>query len=342
MKNHVRLVAMIAALATAFTLIGVVSAAPPDGKGNSKHDEVVAYWTPDRIANAKPREVSPAGQPDFVIPQKPGNGKGGGGGGKGGGGGDDGGGDSSVGGASWTLGGLVQKTVGKVLFTMGGVDYVCSGTVVADSRPTESLVLTAGHCVYDDVDDWATNWIFMPNFDAGPSQYDGNSFNCGNLPYGCWTAASLVTSLGWSQGDFNEDYGFAVISGQGTDLLENETGSHAISFSEERPPTAYAFGYPHASPYDGTDLVYCSGPTVADGWGGSTDSGLKCDMTGGSSGGGWFSPFGESTGEGALVSLNSFKYRRGPSAKYMFGPLFDSDTEATYVAAQSASGNVIE
>jgi len=348
MKSQFRLFAMLAALAVTLTLVGVASAAPPEGKGKSNHEEIVAYWTPDRIANAKPRELSPAGQPDFIDPQVPGNGNGrggGNGGGNGGGGDDEGSGGSSVGGASWTGGGLVQDTVGKVLFTMDGVDYVCSGTVVEDNRTNESLVLTAGHCVYDRADGWATNWIFMPNFDAAPSQYDGNSFNCNILPYGCWTADYLVTSAGWSQGDFNEDYGFAVINSEGGsgDLLEDVVGDpQAISFTGVRPATAYAFGYPHASPYDGTDLVYCSGPTVADGWGGSTDSGLKCDMTGGSSGGGWFSPFDEGTGAGTLVSVNSFKYRGGPYAKNMFGPLFDSDTEATYKAAQMATSNTIE
>lgn len=101
----------------------------------------------------------------------------------------------------------------------------------------------------------------------------------------------------------------------------------------------YAFGYPQASPYNGTDLVYCTGHTVSDGWGGSTDSGLNCNMTGGSSGGGWFAGFDPNTGVGTLVSVNSFRYTRGPSAKYMFGPLCDGDTQATYGAAQVATAN---
>ena len=206
------------------------------------------------------------------------------------------------------------------------------------------MALTAGHCVYDEVDGWATNWIFMPNFDAGPSQYDGAGFNCTILPHGCWTTDALVTSAGWSAGDFNEDYGFAVINsdGRGTDLLEDLVTEQAIAFNGVRPATVYAFGYPHASPYDGTDLVYCAGPTVADTWGGSDDSGLKCDMTGGSSGGGWFSGFDEATGVGTLVSVNSFKYTRGPSSKYMFGPLFDGDTATTYALANSAVANAIQ
>ena len=326
---------MLAALVATLAAVTVASAASPNtaGKGNSKHDQIVAYWTPERIANAKPREISPSGQPNVVLPKKPGNGGGGGGGGR----------SSSVGGASWTGGGLVQETVGKVLFTMGGVDYVCSGTVVQDTRVSESLVLTAGHCVYDQAEGWATNWMFMPNFDAAPSQYDGTSFNCDILRYGCWTTDALVTSTGWRNGDLNEDYGFAVVNSAGhSKLLEETVGAQAISFASIRPTTAYAFGYPHASPYDGTDLVYCAGPTIADGWGGSDDSGLKCDMTGGSSGGGWFSPFDGGTGVGTLVSVNSFRYLGGRYTKYMFGPLFDADTEQTYNAAQTAVSNTVD
>ena len=330
MKQYLRVLVITASVLSALILtIGVaIAAKPADGKGSGQHDEIVNYWTPDRAAKAKPREVSPQGKPGTAVEpeRKPG-------------GGSTSGGST---GASWNSGGLVKKTVGKVLFTMGGADYVCSATVVQDARPTESMVLTAGHCVYDSVDGWATNWMFMPDFDSAPSQYSGGSFNCAVLPYGCWTADSLVTSTGWSAGNFNEDYGFAVISMFGhLDLLENVVGAQAISFTGVRPSTAYAFGYPQASPYNGSDLVYCSGSTVADTWGGSTDSGLKCNMTGGSSGGGWFSPFTTGTGTGTLVSVNSFKYTAGPYKGYMFGPRFDGDTQSTYNAAQIALVNTI-
>lgn len=327
MPKALRLIAVFAALVVAFAATGLASAEPGgNGKGNAKHDEIVAYWTPERVARAKPREITPTGRPDAVAPERSNSG------GKPGG---------AVTGTSWNGGGLVKKTVGKVLFTMGGADYVCSATVVQDGRPSESLVLTAGHCVYDQLDGWATNWMFMPDFDAAPSPYTG-TFNCAILPYGCWTAAALVTSAGWAVGDFNEDYGFAVMTGAGHPaLLEDTVGAQAISFTGARPATAYAFGYPQASPYNGTDLVYCAGATVADAWGGSTDSGLNCNMTGGSSGGGWFSPFDAASGTGTLVSVNSFRYTRGPSAKYMFGPLFDTDTLNTYTAAQAATGNMV-
>ena len=44
----------------------------------------------------------------------------------------------------------------------------------------------------------------------------------------------------------------------------------------------------------------------------------------------------------SMRAPRSFKYRGGPYAKNMFGPLFDSDTEATYKAAQMATSNTIE
>jgi hypothetical protein len=118
MKNYARLLVLLAALVFTLSSTGVVSAASPgDGRGRSKHEETIAYWTPERVGRAKPREVSPAEQHEAVAPLKPGKGGPGGGGGGGGS-------TSSVTGASWTKGGLVKQTVGKVLFTMGGVDYV--------------------------------------------------------------------------------------------------------------------------------------------------------------------------------------------------------------------------
>jgi hypothetical protein len=244
-------------------------------------------------------------------------------------------------GAAYTGGGLIQKTEGKVLFTMAGVDYVCSGTVVVDSQAATSLVLTAGHCVYDpDLRVFASHWMFMPAFEDAPSVYNGG-FNCAILTYGCWSANALVTSAGWAAGNFNEDYGFAVMGpgGKNNNLLEAAVGAQAIGFSPNRPTSVRAFGYPHASPYNGSDLIYCSGNTVADTFGGSTSAGLSCNMTGGSSGGGWLMPFNTTTGSGTLVSVNSFKYTAGPLKGYMFGPRFDADAQRTYNAAQTATTN---
>ena len=158
-------------------------------------------------------------------------------------------------------GGFVKKTTGKVLFTMGGVDYVCSGSVVNDSSSSTSLVLTAGHCVYDENGTgWATNWMFVPNYEDGGSivtNGDGShSFTCDTTPYGCWTASALVTTSAWADGagslaGFNNDYAFAVVGDggkAGQTQLDSVTGSNPIAFNQSHPAQVYAFGYPQASP----------------------------------------------------------------------------------------------
>ena len=303
-------------------------------------DAVVAYWTPERIARAVPREVSPK---DF-RPQA-GRPPGGGGGGGGGGG-------TGVTGAAWTGGGKVKATTGKVLFTMAGVDYVCSGSVASDTSASTSLILTAGHCVFDETTRrFATNWMFVPDYEAGGSivtNPDGtHSFTCNTVPYGCWTASALVTTTAWANGGaslagFNEDYAFAVVGAggkSGEEQLDATVGSNPVVFNQSHPTQVYSFGYPQASPYDGQKLIYCAGNDVPDTWGGTTDFGLNCNMTGGSSGGPWYLGFGSAGDQGSLNSVNSFKYTAGKFTKYMFGPYFDDYTAKTYTAAKSASAN---
>ena len=318
-------IALATAVMLPILLVSAVTAAPPSTPpGLSEHQRIIDYWTPARVARAVPRQIvidAPLG-PD----PRAGNSKGGG---KPGGGGS-----TALTGSPWTGAGLVKATTGKVLFTLAGTDYVCSGSVVADSRLTESMVLTAGHCVYDDVSDsFATNWLFVPDYE------DGATFNCALTRYGCWTAQSLVTTAAWAGSDFNHDYAFAVMGAGGLDgatLLEDAVGTMGIAFNLVHPRSVYAFGYPHAAPYGGSQLIYCAGTGVADGWGGSTDFGLDCDMTGGSSGGPWFADFDPASGAGQLNSVNSFKYRAGPYKKYMFGPYFGSYAQLTYTAAQAA------
>jgi hypothetical protein len=319
-----------------FAAGAVSSAAAPGGKPD--RGAVVAYWTPERIAHAVPREVSPKGKP---APQK---GKPGGGGGA----------VTTVTGASWTGGGLVKKTTGKVLFTMGGVDYVCSGSVATDTSASTSLILTAGHCVYDETNHaFATHWMFVPDYEDGGSivtNPDGShSFTCDSVLYGCWTATVLVTTTAWANGGgslagFDNDYAFAVVGAGGhTDesvQLDATVGSNPVAFNQTHPTQVYSFGYPQASPYNGQRLIYCAGKDVRDTWGGTTDFGLDCNMTGGSSGGPWYVGFNASNGTGSLNSVNSFKYTAGKFTKYMWGPYFGNYAQKTYnVATGSLSDN---
>lgn len=321
----------------AFLLVSLVATPVAGSPGaaaaaaRAEHERIVAYWTPERMASAVPRDLSPAGSPLLSPRAKPGSGGGGGG----------------VTGASWTKGGAVLLKTGKVYFTLSGGNWQCSGSIVTDGgRSGYSLVLTAGHCAVDETNgNFATNWLFMPDWDASPASW---STACGGTLYGCWTARALVVHYGFAHaGGFNQqatthDWAFAVVGPGGKSSTQLDVlGSFGIQFSGVSSGNRLAsFGYPAAGRYDGNDLTYCAGPIIQDQYNGNKTWGMACDMTGGSSGGPWLAAFNEADGSGGTASsLNSYGYR---SVKgYMFGPKFNSNTQATYNTAKTVTSNTV-
>ena len=317
------------ALVAALALVIVPAVAGPAGaagRGPSERDRILAFWTPARLQSAIPRDFVEAGH-RLVPAARPG-----------------GGGDGGVTGASWTKAGAILKASGKVYFVMGSSAYVCSGSVATDHRSGKSLVLTAGHCAYDETNGaFATNWLFIPEYDTNPTLSD-----CQATTYGCWTADALVVHNGFATaGGFNtqatiHDFAFAVVGGggkSGTAQLDATVGSFGITFSGiAAGQKLYAFGYPAAGKYHGNDLVYCAGAIFTDSMNGDLTWGMPCGMTGGSSGGPWLSGFDETTGSGTLSSLNSYGYS---GVKNMYGPKFNSDTQDVYNAADGATANTI-
>jgi hypothetical protein len=208
----------------------------------------------------------------------------------------------------------VSTTTGKVFFTLGGVDYVCSGSSTSSSNG--DVVSTAGHCVNEGPGDFATNWAFVP------------AYNNGSAPYGTWTARTLVTTNQWANsGDINYDTGFAVMNTNGGSHLTSVVGGQGVAFNLARGLSYTAYGYPAAPPFDGETLKSCSGTASDDTWGGTQSQGIPCNMTGGSSGGPWF------TG-GVQNSINSFGYDGVPNR--MFGPYWGSVIQGAYNAAAAA------
>lgn len=330
-----RITGTLVVLIAMMSIVATATAAPSDTGADKRaeHQRVIDYWSAERIASAIPREMVRPGGP--IAPQAKPPGTPGGGGGNGGGRGGGGDGTVTVTGAHWTKGGAVRSTTGKVLFSLGTSNYVCSGSLVNDSLSSRSVVLTAGHCMYDDRNNtFATNWIFWPDFES----HKILTTSC-NVDV-CFLADRLVTTTQWRDGDFEHDYGFAVLqanaSGKQADAVY---GSQAIAFSQASLQHVYAFGYPHANPYDGTRLIYCAGKTKSDPYG-STTQGVGCDMTGGSSGGPWFTGFNEATGTGSLYSVNSYKYRN--DKKTMYGPQLRDGAKLAYDEANSTrSGNTL-
>jgi V8-like Glu-specific endopeptidase len=193
---------------------------------------------------------------------------------------------------------------------------VCSGTSVR--APSKRLVITAGHCVFDAgaTDRWATNWMFVPG------KKDGNE------PYGRWTAKRLATTSGWKGGgNLHFDVGAAVMKRKDGRKLQNVVGGRGIAFGRGRNQTFDAYGYPAKSPFTGGRLWHCKSGNVDNddppGRGPRT-MGISCDMTGGSSGGGWVVG-------GKVESVVSYGYAL--SIDRLYGPYFGSAVRHLYRSA---------
>ena len=288
--------ALLTVLALLPLAVAPVAAGDSEGQAKAEHERIVKYWTAERIANAKPRDfvrtdrrqVRAQGQAArprrrrqhgrVVDRRRP----------------------------------VVQRT-GKVLFTMDGGNWVCSASAVTDGRATHSLILTAGHCAYDEVNRaFATNWTYVPSFDTAPT------FTCAQATYGCWTAdlASWSTtatrpraastprppsttspSRSWVR---QERHPARRHRGE-----RHELGSYdRLPGDLDRRDASTRSAIPPPGKYKGKDLTYCTGPTFNDHNNGNLTWGIACNMTGGSSGGPWLGGFTH----GAATALNSYGY----------------------------------
>ena len=316
--NKVLFVAFIASI-----LIASPSFAGSNPNGKTPNENAIGYWTQDRLDNALTRdfEFEPgANSGKLVSLGKPSRGGGGT--------------TTAVTGSNWTKGGKPLNSTGKVFFTMGGTNYVCSGALANENVSGRSVVLTAGHCVWDNAtSSWATNFIFIPAYDSNPVN------NCSTTPGRCLVASALTASSGFTtQTSFTtqatlNDWGFAVVT------ESTQPGFNLAINSLASSNTVYAFGYPAASPYNGSKLIYCAGPISADSKNGGLTWGLGCNMTGGASGGPWLGSFNTSTNDGNLASLNSYKYNNDSTK--MYGPKFNAATQSAFLLAQTVTINTV-
>ena len=239
--------------------------------------------------------------------------------------------------AEW-IGGDVQLAAGRILFEMpqlrgkriaGWNAYVCSGTTVTDSNTGASVVLTAAHCVYDDVAKvFARNVLFIPN--QAETTGSGTDTNCGNDPIGCFVPSHGVVDVNWTTRTFPDnvewDYAYYVVPNDTDRALENLVNELTIAFSSgSTGSVTHALGYSYS---DDPDFMYCAEAmtTVS-----SVNWWLpSCGLSGGSSGGPWVHPMDESVGNGPIISVNSWGYTNQPG---MAGPLLDGAAFCVFAAA---------
>jgi hypothetical protein len=264
-------------------------------------------------------------------------------------GGGGGGGGSVVTNAQWA-GGTVETAAGRIYFEMPAnrrltkwTAYVCSGTAVTDSSGNSvSVILTAAHCVYDDVyKAFARNVLFIPK--QWGTTGSGTDTNCSNDPLGCWATSHGVVDSDWSSRKWPNnipwDYAYYVvpISGAHTGAgaytsLESAAGTLPISFSAPSVGSAAdALGYSYS---EDPKLMYC---TEALGTEGSSNWWLsQCGLSGGSSGGPWLQPV--NGGDGPVISVNSWGYSGSPG---MAGPMLaDTSAQCLFGAAQGSAAPV--
>jgi V8-like Glu-specific endopeptidase len=329
----------------ALSMMPAAAVASPADEARAQHEAVVAFWTPERMKAAIPREIKFDSVRGY-IPNAPG-------GNKGKPAPDEGSGEAEslstalVTGARWTQGGAIRAATGKVFFQSGAFLYQCSGSVATDTRPGHSVILTAAHCVMDK-GKFVTNWMFIPDYEASPTR------TCANTRYGCWTAQALFVHREFQkQKSFNTtstlyDFAFAIVGNGGTTSgqlesvvghfgirFSNLSSSHTLAASLAAGDTLAAFGYPAGSPYNGNWLIYCQGPIGEDPNTSNRTWSMACDMTGGSSGGPWVTPDDPTKTAGTtLRSLNSYGYR---GVANMYGPKFNDAALRVWNAANDTT-----
>lgn len=263
------------------------------------------------------------------------------------GGGSSSGGDGLITNAHWETPSPIKSAAGRLYFEMPANKswktwngYVCSGTVATDGTDGRSIIVTAAHCAYDDVNKaFARNVLFIPNQDSTTG--NGTDLNCNNDPIGCWAPAFAAVDTDWTNQTFPAnipwDYAYYVVSdsgahnGSGGDMLDDAAGNLPLDFvGRQVGVSTHAFGYSYS---DDPNFMYCAeGLAVENSY---SDWWLsQCGLSGGASGGPWIQPLDTASNSGPIISVNSWGYTNSPG---MAGPkLAGTTAECLFGQAQSA------
>jgi V8-like Glu-specific endopeptidase len=285
-KRFVVIISALAALAAVFGVVALASSgggekvaatsAPAGPVGtpivSQQPQSTEQYWTPDRLAAAKPMERTR----DGAVSQSFGTAN-----------------------LDFTRSRITPQTAnkqppykgaGKLFFTEPGVgDFQCSASIIGNR-----LIVTAGHCMYGS-GHYYEKWLFIPAYDGSKATLSAQR------PYGSWEwAAALVPSnYQTTSGTVVNDYDFGII--QLADQ-SSKTVFGKVKFKFETAvghlfDTAVSMlGYPcnldSCNIMQRVDSSDHRGSGVASGSNGDTAYEYGSDMTGGSSGGPWVENLG--------------------------------------------------
>ena len=178
--------------------------------------------------------------------------------------------------------------------------YSCSGTAL--NTPSESIVLTAGHCVQEN-GSVGRDLVFVPAYDHEAR------------PFGTFFVETVYMMPEWRHGE-NPDFDVAALKVAPSPLgrLTEVVGGRGYAVDRSRHSSFQIYGYPAAA-LKGQELRSCDShglgvdPLTNRFLGPPTMPGT-CDMAGGSSGGAWLV-------EGAYVDgVTSYGYTGDPGRLY--------------------------
>jgi V8-like Glu-specific endopeptidase len=325
---------MAASMAGVVISAGAASAAnPADPSAAVVHQstqsaqDVQAYWTPDRIREAKPmpepeastRATGPAQThllPAVSAPgslpanaQKLGDGV------------------VSPADATqskvWTKHGqMPATTVGKLRFDTGKGGAECTASVINSAN--RSMIWTAGHCVSDGNGHWYSNFQFIPDY------HDRIE------PLGSWVWKSVSTPKAWFNGaKFEYDLAAISLRPQNGAKVADVTGYQGYKFNHGYNWNAYEFGYPYDTHparhgINGQQLHYCIEKT----WQTGNLQAIHCDQGHGASGGPWLDDLQLGRGWGYLIG--NVSHHVSESSDEERGPHFGDAAVNVYNAQTNA------
>jgi V8-like Glu-specific endopeptidase len=211
---------------------------------------------------------------------------------------------------------------GAIFISEGaGIGYGrCSGTSVIS--PNKSVVITAGHCVFDEGIWSDRKWVFVPGYHHG------------ERPFGTFTAHWLGTTPAWhAHENENFDVGAAVVGrNEKGQTLAAAVGADRLKTGLSPNQTFDVYGFPVEKPFNGGTLQVCREASFeGHDFGSLFEPGplnlaISCDDSAGGSGGGWVI-------EGNVInSVTTYGYSTDPFTN--FGPYFGADVAKLYERAK--------
>lgn len=187
----------------------------------------------------------------------------------------------------------MPRTTGKLFFrTRSGQTAVCSAAVIRARRHNQ--VVSAGHCVHQGQGGgWYRDWIFVPRYHNG------------RRPFGRWVAKRAYAPRKWvKRSRFSHDWAIIKFRKRNGRKLQQRVGGNKVKLgSRVRYRGVRVWGWPAQSPYNGRTGQMCQGKSTR--WRSSRHAKIRCDLTGGASGGPWLLRKQRRTNKGIIFAVTS-------------------------------------